>query len=284
MNQPRFAPGDTGFDSGLGFFGVANWTPIVRYPDSMPYPLLGKDPWPEREAIAIEHFRAKHYVPSLVKFTPPSALIGKNYVDPVNTSEEAVAQAAAYPYWPGAYYSRYAGMQVATYEDWLRGYMNPPEGTQVSLRTVWNRPDIRWQSTTGAFIEMASTAALVGGAIVLGPLVAGAGATGTGAATAGVAALPTASTVVAAPAVATVAAGTGITSLGVTAAKTVAGLAVSKTIATVVAPKPTAPVSAAQSAQVQANMAAQLQAAQASQGANPGLLLAGGLLLIKILL
>jgi hypothetical protein len=278
MKQPRFAPGDTGFDSGLGLFGV--WAkPMERYPDSMPYPLLGKDPWPAREAIAIEQFRSRHYVPTLVKFTPFSALIGKGYVEPANTSEEAVAQAAAYPYWPGTYYSRYAGMQVATYEDWLRGYMNPPEGTQMSLRTIWNRPDIRWQSTTGAFMEMASTAALVGGAIVLGPLIAGAGATGAGVATTGAAALPTASTIVAVPSAATVTAGTGITGIGVTAAKTVAGLAVSKTIATVIAPKSGAP-----SSSQQANMAAQLAQAQSAQGDNTGVLLAGGLLLLKILL
>jgi hypothetical protein len=282
MKQPRFAPGDTGFDSGLGYFGWKPQPPIDRYPDSVPYPLLGKDSWAAREAIAIEEFRARHYVPTLVKFTPPSALIGKNYVDPVNTSEEAVAQAAAYPYWPGAYYSRSPGMQP-TYDDWLRGYTQP-EGVQISLRTVWNRPDIRWQSTTGGFIEMASTAALVGGAIVLGPLLAGAGATGAGMATTSVAALPTASTIVAVPSVATVTAGTGITSLGVTAAKTVAGLAVSKGIATVVSPKPAASVSASQSAQVQASMAAQLKAAQTSQGDNTGVLLAGGLLLLKILL
>lgn len=66
-------------------------------------------------------------------------------------------------------------------------------------------------------------------------------------------------------------------------AKTLGGMAVSKVVSSVVSPAPTAGSSAAQA---QANLAAQLQAAQAAQAAQPGntgLLLAGGLLLLKLL-
>jgi hypothetical protein len=284
MNQPRFAPGDTGFDSGLGLFGVnVSIAPPVRYEDSVPYPMAGRDPIPFRAAIALEEFRRWHYVPNLVVFGKGSTfnrtLAGN--VDPANDSGEAIYQAIAYPYrsiWPRSAYE----YPLPTIEDWNRGYINQ-EGGQWVLHSKWTRPADRW--VTGgwaAYGDLLTMAALVVGPVAYGALLAApaAGAAGAAAGT-GAVAMPTAATVVAVPSATAVTAGTGI---GTAAVKTVAGALVSKAIATVVTPRKTTPTTASESAQVQARMAAQLQAAQAAQGDNTGLLLAGGLLLLKILL
>lgn len=75
-------------------------------------------------------------------------------------------------------------------------------------------------------------------------------------------------------------AGVTLQSAQATLAKTVAGMAVTKVVGSVVG----APVkTGASDAQTQANMAAQLQAQQAQSATSPGLLLAGALLLVKLL-
>jgi hypothetical protein len=238
--------------------------------------MAGRDPIPSRAAIALEEFRQWHYVPNLVVFGKGSTfnrtLAGN--VDPANDSSEAIYQAIAYPYraiWPRSAYE----YPLPTIEDWNRGYINQ-EGGQWVLHSKWTRPSDRWGENLTSELIMA---ALIVGPVAYGALVA-APAAGAAAGT-GVVAMPTASTVVAVPSATAITAGT---SIGTVAAKTVASALVSKAIATVVTPGKTAPSAASQSAQVQANMAAQLRATQEAEGASPGLLLAGALLLLKILL
>lgn len=314
MRQPRFEIGDTGYDTGLGFQaqydaadltsfqnlphapGKTTWPAMLaalkNYAATHPYPIAGRDPIKSREAIARTHWEG---IADYGYYADKVVFSANGNIDPANGTPEAIFQAAAYPrpFMP----DRIAGpIPRVTMQDWLAGYyvgpydaenftagkrINPATGelgTVVELWTPDNRPtyNFRFEGGLSAFRDIITTATLVAGAFGIAALTApAAAATSTAANVASLTAVPAATVTVPA------AVSSGASGIALAAGKTLAGLAVSKAVASVVASKPETP------ADSQALMAAQLQQAQLARGTstdNTGLFLAGGLLLLKILL